>query len=77
MGKLAGEESLAQVAARLSSYTNSQQLADLLKPYGLILERIEIPHLNFELSETFQMNRIEQRFDDSLSNPQMGISFGS
>lgn len=72
MGKLAGEESLAQVAARLSSYTNSQQLADLLKPYGLILERIEIPHLNFELSETFQVNRIEQRFDDSLSNPQMG-----
>jgi hypothetical protein len=24
------------------------------------------------LSETFQVNRIEQPFDDSLSNPQMG-----
>jgi hypothetical protein len=32
LNKLAGEESLAQVAARLSSYTNSQQLADLLNP---------------------------------------------
>jgi Peptidase M61 N-terminal domain len=72
LNKLAGEESLAQVAAQLSSYTNSQQLADLLKPYGLILERIEIPHLSFELSETFQVDRIEQRFDDSVSNPQMG-----
>jgi M61 glycyl aminopeptidase len=70
--KLAEEGSLAQVVAGPSSYSGSDELAELLRPFGLVLERTEIPHLDFELSETFQVNRIERRTNSRRSNLQLG-----
>src|SRR5262249_22204793 len=57
--KLAGEASLPHLTG-LTSDPGKDDLADLLKPFGLVLERIEIPHLNFDLSETFQVSRIQR-----------------
>jgi hypothetical protein len=57
--KLVGEASLAHLTG-LTSDPSNDDFADLLKPFGLVLERIEIPHLNFDLSETFQVSRIQR-----------------
>jgi hypothetical protein len=65
--RLAGEASLAQLAAGLSRDPGNNELADLLRPFGLVLERIETPHLNFELSETFQVSRLERQIKGPLS----------
>jgi len=70
--KVAGEGSLDRLEAELSSRAGSDELAELLRPYGLILERIEMPHLSFELSETFQVSHVDRRLKGRLSGLQLG-----
>jgi M61 glycyl aminopeptidase len=52
--------------------SDSLQLADLLKPFALVLRRIEVPSFSFDLSETFQVSRVGQRVNGRLSSLQLG-----
>ncbi len=48
------------------------QLADLLKPFGLVIRRIAVPSFGFDLSETFQVDRVEQRAKRGVAGIQLG-----
>jgi M61 glycyl aminopeptidase len=63
---------LAPLAEELSSDPNSNELAEVFKPFGLLMERIELPRLTFDLSETFQVSRLEPRAVGPVSSLQMG-----
>jgi len=69
--KLMREEKLVPIAEGATLSAESQ-IEDLLKPFGLLLRQVRIPHFNFELSETFEVTRVAPSLEHGSSNLQTG-----
>jgi hypothetical protein len=69
--KLMREQKLVPIAEGATS-SNESQVEDLLKPFGLLLRQVRIPHFNFELSETFEVTSVARLGEHGSSNLQTG-----
>jgi len=69
--KLMREEKLSPIAEG-ATVSSESQIEDVLKPFGLFLRQVRIPHFNFELSETFEVTRVVPSLEHGNSNLQTG-----
>ncbi len=69
---LVREKEVTNVLGRTTKESKPPGLNDILKPFGLVFERRELPLFPFELTENFEIERIQQTTESRQSPFQRG-----